>query len=414
MPPPEIVVEPRLPDDEPEQPAKASALDRFLKIMALLLLAFVAWSAWAAVALYDLTSGLQDADPVALERRIDWAGVRIGLRDDLQTKLAMNADGPVAAAMARLDPPVDALLSRTAVINLLRTAKLNRRGWDTAANASGGQSFEWKRIQYAFFTGRPFALRIDVRATGDNIRRPLILLFHWAGDWRLTRVFLPADAAIVPPPQRAQPAVSSAAPEPPAPPAPPLPPGMERAALYEEDAANPQGNLHNGWVAWRTEQFAAEQGHASELGVAAQITIPGRALKLALSIRRNLDKALPASHVIEMKVDVPPDSPTGGVKDVLGIMMKQSEEAAGPNLAGSRVRVSNQLYMIGLSAIELDVQHNIKMLQERPWLGVPIMYNNGSRAVLTIQKGSSGETAIAEALKRWAATAVSRSGGGQQ
>ena len=55
-------------------------------IAILFVVAGLAWTTWAAAAFYDFRSGLQNADPVSLERRIDWSSVRERLREDLQAR----------------------------------------------------------------------------------------------------------------------------------------------------------------------------------------------------------------------------------------------------------------------------------------------------------------------------------------
>ncbi len=138
--------------------------------------------------------------------------------------------------------------------------------------------------------------------------------------------------------------------------------------------------------------------------VIAEVTIPERRLNMTLAMRRNLDATLPASHTIDISFSLPPDSSTGGVSDSVGVMMKPDEEAPGQRLAGTRVKVRDGFFIFGLSALDIDVRHNMDVLQNRPWLGFPIRYQNGSRALLTIEKGDTGGKVLTEAFARWAAT----------
>jgi len=420
MPPPKIVIEPRPTEDipGPEESAGRSKHKNLWRAASLLFVASLAWGVWAAGAFYDFRSGLQDADPVALERRIDWNSVRQGLRDDLQAGPVSPAGGGAASnassgataspGSARPDQTIDALLSRQAVINLLRTARLDARGWETSApthpESARERVFASSRIRYAFFSGSPFAFRVDISPDSDTVKRPLILLFRWLGDWRLTRVFLPGDVNILaasrPPPR----AVSSVAA-----PAQPLPTGAQRAVLFEEDPGDPKGKRYTGSVVWRTEELPPAGGGASQLAVAAHAAIPDRPLSVTMTIRPNLDKSLPATHTIEVRFDMPSNYATGGIKDMLGIMMKPTDETAGQQLAGSRVKVNSDFFLIGLSAIELEVQRNLVALKTQPWFGIPFVYNNGSRAVLAIEKGPAGNKIIAEAFARWSKTSLTES-----
>ena len=362
-------------------------LKLFLKIVSLALLAGFAWTAWVAVAIYDLSSSLQSGDLVGLERRIDWANVRQGLRDDLLAK-------PLASTS---DRSVDALLSRQSLINLLRTAKIDDRGWETVATpATDSSAFALSRIRYAFYTGSPFAFRVDLEP--DGTRTPLVLLFRWTGDWRLVRVFLPEAAS-------AAPQLASQSPVPAEAPAPPLPPGTERASLYEETPGG-QGKRYDGTVTWRLEQVQATTGSVPGFTVIAQVKVPERPLDLTMSIRRNVDPTLPATHTIELNFDMPADSTTGNVTDIVGVMMKPDQEAAGQHLAASRVKVRDGFFILGLSALDVDARHNNDLLRNRPWLGIPIRYKNGGRAVAVIEKGETGDRAFAEAFTRWDADAT--------
>jgi hypothetical protein len=119
------------------------------------------------------------------------------------------------------------------------------------------------------------------------------------------------------------------------------------------------------------------------------------------SLRRNTDKALPASHTIEVMFNLPPDFAGGGIANVPGILMKDSEEVRGMPLAGLAVKVTNGFFLIGLNAADSEMQRNIQLLKERPWFDVLIVYNNNGRAILTMEKGPPGERAFADAFKAW-------------
>jgi hypothetical protein len=81
--------------------------------------------------------------------------------------------------------------------------------------------------------------------------------------------------------------------------------------------------------------------------------------------------------------------------------MKQSEQARGTELAGLAVKVMNGFFVIGLSAADTDAQHNEQLLKERSWFDIPILYANGGRAVLAMEKGPPGDRAFAEVFAAW-------------
>jgi hypothetical protein len=65
------------------------------------------------------------------------------------------------------------------------------------------------------------------------------------------------------------------------------------------------------------------------------------------------------------------------------------------------VKVVSGFFLFGASAAESDMQHNMELLNERAWFDIPIVYDNGRRAVLAVEKGAPGERAFREAFVAW-------------
>jgi hypothetical protein len=175
----------------------------------------------------------------------------------------------------------------------------------------------------------------------------------------------------------------------------------QRVVLYEEEPNDPQGKRYIGSAIWRTETVSPGPGRPPELAIRADVEIPERRMTMTLSIRRNTDQTLPASHTIEVMFNLPADFPAGGIQNVPGVLMKQAEATRGTPLAGLAVKVTNNFFLIGLSAVESDQQRNIQLLKERAWFDIPVVYNNNRRAILAIEKGTPGERAFAEAFAAW-------------
>jgi hypothetical protein len=175
----------------------------------------------------------------------------------------------------------------------------------------------------------------------------------------------------------------------------------QRVVLYEEDPDDAQGKRYIGTAVWRTELKAAAPGRPPELAVRADIDVPERKMTVTWSLRRNTDQSLPASHTIEIMFNLPPDSPSGGVQNVPGVLMKQAEQTRGVPLAGLAVKVTPGFFLIGLSALETDMVRNLQLLKERAWFDIPIVYNNNRRAILAMEKGNPGEKAFNDAFAAW-------------
>jgi hypothetical protein len=178
----------------------------------------------------------------------------------------------------------------------------------------------------------------------------------------------------------------------------------QRVVLYEEDPSDPQGKQFVGSAVWRTEVVSPAPKAAPELAIRADIDVPERRLGVTWVLRRNTDQVLPASHTIEITFKLPPDFPSGGISNVPGILMKPAEQTRGTPLAGSAAKVTNGYFLIGLSAMDTEKDRNIQMLKDRAWLDIPLVYNNGRRAILAVEKGTAGERAFNDAFKAWSTT----------
>jgi len=175
----------------------------------------------------------------------------------------------------------------------------------------------------------------------------------------------------------------------------------QRVVLYEEDPADPAGKQYVGSAVWRSETVSPGPGQPPDMVVRADIEIPDRKMTLKWSLRRNSDKALPASHTIEIIFTLPSDFSHGGIQNIPGILMKQAEATRGVPLAGLAVKVTTNFFLIGLSSVESDMQRNIQLLKERSWFDVPVVYNDGRRAILAVEKGTPGERTFEEAFAAW-------------
>lgn len=180
----------------------------------------------------------------------------------------------------------------------------------------------------------------------------------------------------------------------------PVAPVAQRVVLYDEDPAEPQGKQYVGQVVWRTENVAGPNG-TTDLAIRADIDIPDRKFKATLSIRRNNDTTLPASHTVEMTFQLPPDFAGGGVSNVPGVLMKSNEQTRGTPLAGLAVKVTDNFFLIGLSNVDADRGRNLQLLKERSWFDIPLVYSNQRRAIVALEKGSPGDRAFNDAFAAW-------------
>lgn len=173
-------------------------------------------------------------------------------------------------------------------------------------------------------------------------------------------------------------------------------PVPQRVVLYDEDPADAKGKQYVGTVTWRIEPIKAIGGNPADVAMRGDIEIPSRKFKMTISLRRNLDTSLPASHTAELTF--PPDA---NVANVPGILMKSNEQARGTPLAGLAVKVTDGFFLMGLSNVDSDRARNMQLLKERTWFDIPLVYKNQRRAIIAIEKGESGGQIQTQALAAW-------------
>ncbi len=176
----------------------------------------------------------------------------------------------------------------------------------------------------------------------------------------------------------------------------------QRAVFYEEDAANPQQpKAFPGRAVWRLEGVNAGQGQPLETAVRGVVEIQEAGLVLNLLIRRNSDPTLPASHTIELNFTTRAGEPGRNIRDVGLLQFKNEEAARGTPIAGLPVPVRENLFLIGLSNLQSDIERNVDLIVRRNWIDLPVRMASGQRAILSIEKGPAGEQVVNDAFRQW-------------
>ncbi|MER9292403.1 hypothetical protein NKI66_00990 [Mesorhizobium sp. M0518] len=208
----------------------------------------------------------------------------------------------------------------------------------------------------------------------------------------------PADAAGTPTaPAGAAPPATAAAPAEAA-----LPVG-QKAIFYEERTSTAQGSAEPGNIVWSLVQESPGGDLPPEPAIRAEATIPGKDIQLRMTIRRNTDQTLPASHIIEMIFLTPDGFEGGGVDNILRVAMKGSEQDAGSPLIGIPAKIADGFFLVALNDTKADEDANMTLLRGQDWIDVPVVYKTGRRALLTMEKGIPGEKVFDEAIKAWQA-----------
>lgn len=217
------------------------------------------------------------------------------------------------------------------------------------------------------------------------------------------------EAQVAETPQQTAPAQETPAPEAPAaPPAEQTAPDAQtavvaqRAFLYEEGVeSGSAGQASSGQTIWSVGEETIDG--RTETVLRMRIEVPERSIVANLSLRPNRDDTLPASHLLEVRFDLPENFTGQGVAEVPGLVMKTTEEARGDALIGASVKVADGFFWVALSNIPDERERNLTLLQERGWIDLPMLYENRKRAILTLEKGTPGTRAVEQAVTAWRA-----------
>lgn len=174
----------------------------------------------------------------------------------------------------------------------------------------------------------------------------------------------------------------------------------QKAILYEEGKIGGQALISPGRIIWQTAPDPTDPKPGA-IQLKARIEIPDRKLVVDLSMHPNADTSFPASHMVELRFDVPPDFDGKSVTQVPGLILKPTEQARGDGLSGAAAKVADNLFWVALGAAEADRSRNLKLLKERGWIDVPLLYETGRRAILTLEKAGAGDQVFSDALNAW-------------
>ena len=175
----------------------------------------------------------------------------------------------------------------------------------------------------------------------------------------------------------------------------------QRAMLIESSPSDPQRpQITVGRTLWRLETSPEAPGQPADTVVKADAEVPDAGITLNLTMRRNRDSGLPASHILELSFTLGGDPPRV-VRDVAPPEMRLDELARGIQLKALPVPVKPNLFIVGLSDLKIDLDRNLELITRRNWLEIPIRFASGQQAVLLLNKGVQGDRVLTEAFRLW-------------
>ncbi|HEY5203601.1 MAG TPA: hypothetical protein VIJ63_03240 [Roseiarcus sp.] len=213
----------------------------------------------------------------------------------------------------------------------------------------------------------------------------------------------PASSA----PQATPPSPQGAAPAPSAPEASTPPtqsaasaPAAGRAAMLIASADNPQKPAVSlGSTVWSL--IPAATGQPATVGVKAEADIPDLKMHATMTLRKNTDPTLQATHTIDLKFSFAPGAPITGFKDVGLPQMRKEDSTAAEALTSVKVKISDIYFLIALAKGESDTARNLDLMQTRSWFDFPLLLNDDRIAKIVFQKSPEGQAMLEKAFEAW-------------
>ena len=172
---------------------------------------------------------------------------------------------------------------------------------------------------------------------------------------------------------------------------------MARAAMViaSDSPRNPVVSL--GSTVWSTIPVP---GQPARVAVKADADLPELKMHATMTLRKNADPTLLATHTIDLKFSFADGAPIAGVKDVEP-KMRNLGSTASEALRAVKVKISDVYFLIALAEGDQDTARNLDLMQTRAWFDFSLLLNDNRIAKLVFEKSTKGEAMVAKAFEAW-------------
>ena len=178
---------------------------------------------------------------------------------------------------------------------------------------------------------------------------------------------------------------------------PPLPETARAAMLIASDSPrNPVVSL--GSTVWST--IPPAPGQPARVAVKADADIPDLKMHASMTLRKNTDPTLPATHTIDLRFSFADGAPITGVKDVEPKTRNLGSTASEP-LRAVKVKISDVYFLIALAKDDQDTARNLDLMQTHAWFDFSLLLNDNRIAKLVFEKSAKGDAMLAKAFEAW-------------
>ena len=176
-------------------------------------------------------------------------------------------------------------------------------------------------------------------------------------------------------------------------------------AIFYSDANNKSGDgASRGRVAWQRVEKKD-----SPPSILARVEMDDPAFSLDLTVSKNTDEYLPATHLVEITIkgaraisDVP-------VERIPALVLKSERNGQGTPLAGAGARVTDTIFWLALSEVPETAWRNLALLRSGKWFEMPIEFKDKRRSLLVFEKGPAGKRIVEKVIAEWGGSESAKS-----
>jgi hypothetical protein len=177
-------------------------------------------------------------------------------------------------------------------------------------------------------------------------------------------------------------------------------PDAARAAMVIASQDDPQNRVVVlGSTVWSI--IPPSPGQPSTVAVKADADIPDLKMHASMTLRKNTDPTLQATHTIDLNFALADGAPITGFKDVAPPLMHEPDTPTSEPLTSVKVKVSDVHFLIALANGDQDAPRNFELMQTRSWFEFPLLLNDDRIAKLAFQKSSDGVAMLGKAFDAW-------------
>ena len=145
----------------------------------------------------------------------------------------------------------------------------------------------------------------------------------------------------------------------------------------------------------------AAPGQPATVAVKAEADIPDLKMHATMTLRKNTDPTLQATHTIDLKFSFADGAPITGFKDVGLPQMRKEDLTAAEALTSVKVKISDTYFLIALAKGDFDTARNLDLMQTRSWFDFPLLLNDDRIAKVVFQKSPEGQAMLEKAFDAW-------------